>query len=688
MSETQTAEQLDPTPLPERHPTPVTPTRKMRRGNKPRSLRKLNPEQEEVVAHDPGRLLVLAGAGTGKTRVLTRKAAFLMEVEGETPESVLAITLTNKAAREMKGRIRKLCGPAADRMYAGTFHAMCARLLRTHAGKVGRTAGFGIYDDQDVAQAIERILTPAEKARIDAKTVIAEIKQSKNQTIPFDRYESFAVDDTSLIVARAWQEYEKELRRADALDFNDLLLQAVLLLRRDEELCRAYQERWTSVLVDEYQDTNPVQACLLRLLIRRATFGEPSPNRNFMAVGDDRQVIYGFRLADVRLMLEFEEEYTDASVVKLVTNYRNSPQILEGANRLIAHNKRQRGELVLIPYKKNEDGPPIAVHWSASDTEEAKWIASKIQSAIEQGSKEKEIAVLARRLDVVDRIEHALAAAGISYHLVGSSGFFRRKEVRNALAHLRIIVNPRDEAAFVSAIGVRPKIGGGTVAKVIAYAIRNRLTLIEASLAADLIPGNISVTARENLRRFARDILTFTRELGSRSVSDLTDAVIRMPLGVADSLADGDRAEQRFERLEALCEAAKTYERQTDEPTLQGWLADVMLAGRDDLTDDPEDEHGRVTLGTIHAIKGLEWPIVIGAGFEGNVIPSYRARTDDEMDEERRMAYVLVTRAIRVLIFSYALRRNGRQSGPSMFIAETRGHLIHDGQTPLATHAG
>ena len=182
-------------------------------------------------------------------------------------------------------------------------------------------------------------------------------------------------------------------------------------------------------------------------------------------------------------------------------------------------------------------------------------------------------------------------------------------------------------------------------------------------------------------------MLAFTGELASRSVSDLTEAVIRMPLGVADSLADGDRAEQRLERLEALCEAAKTYERQTDEPTLTGWLGDVMLAGRDDLTDDPEDERGRVTLGTIHAIKGLEWPIVIGAGFEGNVIPSYRARTDDEMDEERRMAYVLITRAIRVLYFSYALRRNGRRSGPSIFIAETCGHRSHDGHPPPAIPA-
>jgi DNA helicase-2/ATP-dependent DNA helicase PcrA len=680
VSETEPAEQLHQAPPPERHLNLIDADKTRKRRTRPKALRGLNPQQEEAVEHPPGKLLVLAGAGSGKTRVLARRAAFLIEVRGETPESILAITLTNKAAREMKGRIRTLCGPAADRMNASTFHAMCARILRAHAGLVGRTPGFTIYDDDNAARAVQRVLTQAEKASIDARSVIQEIKTSKNQAVPLARYEAFAVDDTSRIVARVWQEYEQELRRADALDFNDLLLRTVQLLRANPDLRGAYQARWPSVLVDEYQDTNPVQAMLLRLLIGRA-----ATNRNFMAVGDDKQVIYGFRLADVRLILEFEEEYPGASVVTLVRNYRNSPQILDGANSLIARNKLQR-PMTLVADEKNRHGPPITVHWSASDTEEAKWIASKIQSEIEQGAKEKDIAVLARRQDVVDRLEHALAAAGISYQLVGSRGFFRHPEVRAALAHLRVIVNPRDEAAFVTALEVRPEIGGGTVAKIIGYAVRNRLTLLEASMAADLLPGNISSKARENVRRFALDMLAFAGQVEGRSVSDLTHDVIRMPLGVADSLASADRTEHRFERLEALCEAARTYERQTDEPSLAGWLADVMLAGRDDLSA-AASERGRVTLGTIHAIKGLEWLIVIGAGFEGKVIPSYRARTPEEIEEERRMAYVLMTRAIRVLIFSYALRRNGRQSGPSPFISEAIGHKSHDGEVPSAKPA-
>jgi DNA helicase-2/ATP-dependent DNA helicase PcrA len=644
----------------------------------PKLLRKLNPEQREAVTHRPGKLLVIAGAGSGKTTVLARRASFLIRVEREAPESILAITLTNKSAGEMKKRIRKLCGPASDRMTASTFHSMCVRVLRAHAPLIERTSQFNIYEDDNTARIVGRVLTKPEKALIDAKAVVREIKTSKNQGVPLSRYAAFAVDDTSSIVARVWGEYERELRLADALDFNDLLLRTVELLRGHPELRTGYQEHWTSVLVDEYQDTNPVQAMLLRLLIRNSPF-----NRNFMAVGDDKQVIYGFRLADVGLILDFEKEYPGASLVTLVTNYRNSPVILKAANRLIAHNKRQR-PMTMEADEDNPDGPPITEHSSSSETEEAKWIAATIQSHLEKGVKEKEIAVIARRVSIVERVEHAVAAAKISYQLIGSHGFFRHKEVKAALAHLRLLVNPRDEAAFVTALEIRPEVSGETVAKIIAYAARNRLTLLAASMAVDLIPGRISTKARTNVRRFALDMLAFQGEVQHRSLSGLTYDVVRMPNGVADSFEKAKPEGQRFERLEALCEAASTYERQTDEPTLTGWLSDVVLAGRDDLSADTSDG-GRVTLGTIHAIKGLEWTVVIAAGFEESVIPSYWARTTAELEEERRMAYVLETRATRVLIFSYSHRRDGRRSGRSRYIAESIGKTTDDGHRPSRT---
>ncbi len=629
-----------------------------------RALQGLNREQRVAVTSPEQQVLVMAGAGCGKTRVLTHRAAFLLEDRGVHPESILALTLTNKAAREMIGRLKWLCGDEAERIQAGTFHSVCAGVLRSHAQLVNRSARFSIYDEDDAQKAIKRLLSKAEEAQITPGGVLKEISVNKNHAVPLERYASLAIDQTSLIVARVWREYELELKRADALDFDDLLLGTVHLLKGHPDLCAAYQQKWPSILVDEYQDTNPTQARLLALLAGRA-----DPQRNLMVVGDDKQVIYGFRLADVRLILGFQEEYPGATVLTLKRNYRNSPQVLAAANTLISHNVLQL-PMALEADRNTKDGPEVMVHSSRSDTEEARWIAFQIQRALEQDIPERNIAVLARWGTVVDRVEHALAAAGISYQVIGSRGFFKRKEIRTALAHLRLLVNPRDEAAFARALGIRPKVGTGTIAKIIAYAERNRLTLLEAASAIDVIVGIRSIQARENTRRFASDMLAFTGQVATRTVSALAHEVIRMPQGVADTLGDDeDDVEQRVERLDALVDAARTYERQTDEPTLQGWLADVMLAGRDDISG-PDSEKGRVHLGTIHAFKGLERLIVIGAGFEERVIPSYRASTQEELEEERRMAYVLMTRSKRTLVLSYALRREGRSTGPSRFIAE------------------
>jgi DNA helicase II / ATP-dependent DNA helicase PcrA len=665
-------------------PTPAPPPRRadaqpaQRTGRKPKALEGLNSQQEEAVMRR-GHVLGLAGAGTGKTRLLASKAAYLINVEGERPEDILAITLTNKAARQMKRRIRKLSGPAADRVQACTFHAMCSRLLRSHAQLIGRSTRFTIYDEDNQKRVFRRLVTQADAARIPLRDITAEISKCKNQAITLARYAKFATDERSRVVARVWSEYEAELRRADALDFDDLLLRTVQLLNAREDLLDAYRMCWPVVLVDEYQDTNPIQARLLRLLVKCPE------NRHFMAVGDDRQVIYGFRLARVDLILGFEEEYPGSSVVKLERNYRNPQRFLDAANSLIGHNKRQF-KLKVFADEKNPAGEPITVHRSATDAKEAQWIASRILRLLEQGEKESDIAVLARHKGVVDKVEHALAAAGISYQRTGGQTFFGSPEVSAALAHLRLIVNPRDEAAFAAALEIRPKVGASTVAKVIGYASRNGLTLLEAALAADLLPGQITNTARENIRRFALDMLAFTARTESRSVSVLTYDVIHMPLGVAEVFASDRETERCVARLDALCEAAETYERQADEPALAGWLADVVLTGRDDLSAATSDG-GRVTIGTFHSVKGLEWDIVIGAGIEGRICPFVLAVTDEEIEEERRMLYVLYTRAKRILILSYAMRRNGRQSGPSPFYKESLLRPAAEAHPPLARAA-
>jgi DNA helicase-2/ATP-dependent DNA helicase PcrA len=627
-------------------------------------IEELNIQQREAVTYPPEPLLVIAGAGTGKTRVLTHRVAYFLIADQARPEEILAITFTNKAAREMVHRVRELCGSAAERIHIGTFHATCARLLRRHPELVGRSSRFSIYDRGDALRVIERALTSADRAKLSVSEVQREISAAKNQGVSVESYHACAVDDMSRIVARAWRHYEQELLRADAMDLDDLLCRAVGLLSENQELLIGYQQKWRAILVDEYQDTNPIQARLLRLLVATG-----NGHRNLTVVGDDDQAIYGFRQADVHLILDFDREYLGAGVIKLEENYRSSPQILASANRLIAHNQARRAK-TLRPYRPEEACSPVMAHGSSTDDDEARWIAFQLRRAIEKGIPGRNIAVLARYGKVVERIEHALAAAGISYQLLGTQGFFSRAEIKTVLAHLRLLVNPRDEVAFARAIEIRPKVADGTIAKIIAHSEAHRLTLLEAAAGAEMITGLPSRAARENVLRFGQDMLTLAAQADARSVSSLTQEVIRMPGGPADILArTTDEQDQRMERLDALREAARTYERQHEKPTLQQWLQDAALAGQEDLVD-PEEGQGKVTLGSIHAVKGLEWPTVIGAGMEDRIIPSHHADTDERLEEERRMAHVLLTRAMRTCVMSYSLTRDGRPSGPSPFIAE------------------
>ncbi len=624
----------------------------------------LNIQQREAVTYPPGPLLVIAGAGTGKTRVLTHRVAYFLITGQARPEEILAITFTNKAAREMSHRVLDLCGLAAERIQIGTFHSTCARLLRGHPELVGRTARFSIYDRGDAIRVIERALSSTDRATLSVSEVQQEISANKNQGISVETYDRCAVEENSRIVARAWRHYEEVLQRTDAMDLDDLLCHAVRLLTRNPRLLAVCQKKWKAILVDEYQDTNPVQNRFLRLL---AATG--NGHRNLTVVGDDDQAVYGFRQADVQLILDFDRDYLGAGVIKLEENYRSSPQILAAANRLIAHNRDRRAK-TLRAHQPKAPGAPVMVHRSGSDEEEARWIAFQLRRAIEKGVPERDVAVLARYGKVVERVEHALAAAGISYELLGTRGFFSRPEVKTVLAHLRLVINARDEVAFAHALEIRPKVADGTIAKVIAHSEAHHLTLLEAAAAAELITGLPSREARENVLRFGRDMLALLAQADARSVSSLTQEVIRMPGGPADMVArTSDEQDQRMERLEALREAARTYERQHEKPTLQQWLQDTALAGQEDLVD-PENGPGKVTVGTIHAVKGLEWPTVIGAGMEAGIMPSHHADTHERLEEERRMAHVLLTRAMHTCVLSYSLTRKGRPSQPSPFIAE------------------
>jgi DNA helicase-2/ATP-dependent DNA helicase PcrA len=639
-------------------------------------LQELNPQQRQAVTYPPQPLLVIAGAGTGKTRALTYRVAYFLITGQARPEEILAITFTNKAAREMQTRLRKLCGPAAERINIGTFHATCARMLRAHPDLVGRSARFSIYDNGDSRRVIERALSSTDRAKLSASDVQREISANKNQGVTVEAYDACAVDPSSRIVARAWLQYEHELTRADAIDLDDLLCRAVKLLSDHPGLRAGYQQRWKAVLVDEYQDSNPAQARLLRLLIatdddQRNPTVVGTGHRNLTVVGDDRQAIYSFRQAAVWLILDFDSDYLDAGVVTLEENYRSTPQILDPANRLIGHNKAQRAQ-TLRPHEPHKDGPDPIVHSFSSEEDEARWIALQLRRAVQKGIPERDIAVLARAGKVVEPIEHALAAAGISYQLLGGQGFFARREIKTVLAHLRLLINPRDEVAFARAIEIRPKVANGTIAKLIDHSETHRLNLLEAAAGAEMIRGLPSREARDNVVRFGRDMLALAARAPQRSVSSLTQEVIHMPGGAADALTRAPvEDEQTMERVEALRDAARTYERQHDQATLQQWLQDAALAGQD--LDAPDDGQGRVTVGSIHAIKGLEWPTVIGAGIEAEIMPSRHANSVERLEEERRMFYVLLTRPRRVCVLCYSLTRNGRPSGPSPFVAEALG---------------
>jgi DNA helicase-2/ATP-dependent DNA helicase PcrA len=628
-----------------------------------RALEGLNPEQRIAVTHGPTPLLAIAPAGTGKTRVLTHRIAWQIGTGRVQPNEILAITLTNKAAHEMVDRLRRLCGPVAERIQIGTFHATCARVLRAYPDLIDRSARFTIYDELDGRAVIQRALTKAERARLTAKKVQREISLNKNQTLTVERYAKFAADEPSRIVARVWRVYEDELKRSDALDFDDLLIRTVDLLARNPEIRGSYQEQWQSVLVDEYQDTNPIQSRLLRMIVGG------NGTRNFTFVGDDRQVIYGFRLADIRLILEFENEFRDASVVTLEQNYRSTQTILEAANRVMENNLRQR-RLRLRPADNTDPGPPIVYHGLSNEVEEAQWIALQIQKAIDRGIPERDIAVIGRWGSTLERhIEQALVAAGISYELVAGRRFFERREIRLALSHLKVLVNPKDEAAFAHSLAIRPEVGNKTIAKVITYANQHGLTLLEAAAAVHMIPGVSTRETRENVCQFAYDMLAFTGRLDTEAIGELAHDVIHMPRGVAEYVAKEDNAELKIERLKALPDAAHAYERQHDHPRLEEWLKDALLAGRPDRAG-PDHERGRVFLGTIHASKGLEWPVVFGVAIEARILPAFWAGTRAAIEEERRMYYVLITRAKRVLVICYSRTREGRRSGPSPFIPE------------------
>jgi DNA helicase-2/ATP-dependent DNA helicase PcrA len=633
----------------------------------------LNPPQREAVEHGDGPLLILAGAGSGKTRVLTHRLAHLVLTGRAQRSEVLAITFTNKAAQEMRERVELLLGHRTRGMWVSTFHAACARLLRADAPRLGYTRQFTIYDQSDSRRLVKRCLEEldADPKRFSPAAVQSQISDAKNRLRDAEAYRQLVGSYFEQTVADVYELYERELLRMNAMDFDDLLVRTVNVLELFPEVRERYQSAFQHILVDEYQDTNHSQYRLLQLLA-----GE---RRNLAVVGDDSQAIYGFRGADVRNILEFQDDYPDAKVVRLEQNYRSTQTILDVANAVISNN---RGRLEKVLFTEVGKGDPVKVRELDDERAEARYVVGEIERLVDDGMSLGEFAVFYRTNAQSRTIEDVLRERELRYQVVGGVRFYDRAEVKDALAYLTFLQNPHDVVAFQRIVN-SPKRGLGTtsVSRVLSHAATMESSIWEAAADAtvDGVPG-LGAAARKAMTRFM-ETMESLRERSDQSVpvGDLLEAVLS-ETGYLDAL-EAERtfeAQGRIENLQELVVAAREFDATAEEGA--NGLSDYLQ--RTSLTSDADsrrDDEGVVTLMTLHNAKGLEYPVVFIMGMEDGVFPHSRALDEGGVEEERRLCYVGITRAMRDLYLTYARRRSifGAQSYGlrSRFLDEIPGDL-------------
>jgi DNA helicase-2/ATP-dependent DNA helicase PcrA len=615
----------------------------------------LDRRQLDAVEAPPGPLLVLAGAGSGKTRVLTERAAAL--ARGTlTPEAVLVITFTNRASEELRTRLTTLLGEGpARRMTVGTFHSVCHRMLRRHPGRVGRSAAFSVYDGSASRRLIAQALADLDaSSAITLREVARQLGHARARLLGPADYRAIARSEQALIVARVWELYELALERSDALDFDELLVRGVRLLG-EPDLLAAYQRRWRAVLVDEYQDTNPAQYEWVRRLA--------AEHQNLTVIGDDDQAIYHWRGADVSRILEFERDFPGSRVVALERNYRSTGAIVAAAARLVGHNQRRRPKTMWTPASA---GSAVVAVACAHEREEAQQAAVWCRALIERGARAGEIAVLFRTRIQARPLEDALLQAGVPYRVLGGQGLWETAAVRDLVAHLTLIVNPRDEVAFGRALTSRPGVGPMALARVLGAAHGYGGDVVAACVAAAQIPG---LGGRKGLtvEAFGRTLQQLRDALPERGVA-ATCADTVLLAGLAERLRrkGGAHSDEQLDRLRRFCRAANRYEREAGEPSLAEFLAQAALSADEGEQSRPE----LVTLATLHAAKGGEWDHVRLVGFCEGLMPHYRALRRGELEEERRLAYVGLTRARHELVISWPCRRRGQPTRASRFLAE------------------
>lgn len=638
-------------------------------------LNGMNDRQAEAVQTTEGPLLIMAGAGSGKTRVLTHRIAYLIDEKMVNPWNILAITFTNKAAREMRERAEKLKTEAQDCLIA-TFHSMCVRILRREADHIGYNRNFTIVDPGEQRTLMKRILKNLnlDPKKWNERAILGTISNAKNDLIDEVAYANLAGDMYTEIVAKCYTAYQKELRQSEAMDFDDLIMLTLRLFDQNPDVLTYYQQRYQYIHVDEYQDTNHAQYQLVKLLASRF--------KNICVVGDADQSIYGWRGADMQNILDFEKDYPEAKVVLLEENYRSTKTILQAANEVIRNNRNRRPKNL---WTQNEDGEEIVYYRANDEQDEALFVARTIDQLSREGYSHKDFAVLYRTNAQSRTVEEALLKSNIPYTMVGGTKFYSRKEIRDVISYLNLIANPSDNISYERVVN-EPKrgVGPGTVEKIRDFAASQEISLLDAS--ANILLSPVKGKAAQAVYDFANMLLDLRERLDDYKVTELVEAVLEKT-GYAASLAAQATLESqaRIENIEEFLSVTKNFDESPDNPSdesgldkLSRFLNDLALIAD---TDDGDTESSEVTLMTLHAAKGLEFPVVFLVGMEENVFPLSRASEDeDELEEERRLAYVGITRAEKILYLTNANSRmlygKTNYNHPTRFLREISSDLL------------
>lgn len=643
----------------------------------------LNEQQKEAVFHTEGPLLILAGAGSGKTRVLTHRIAYLIEERGVNPWNILAITFTNKAAGEMRERVDRLVGFGAESIWVSTFHSTCVRILRRYIDRIGFDTNFTIYDSDDQKSLMRDVcrVLDVDTKKYKERMFLSAISAAKDEMITPDEYELNAAGDFGKQkIAQVYREYERQLHANNALDFDDLLLKTVQLFQTQPDVLESYQERFRYIMVDEYQDTNTVQFKFVSLLAAKY--------QNLCVVGDDDQSIYKFRGANIRNILNFEQEFQNARVIKLEQNYRSTQNILNASNAVIQNNRGRKDKTL---WTDNGDGEKVHLRQFDTAYDEAEFVADDIRKNIENGGTYQDYAILYRTNAQSRMFEEKFVACNIPYKIVGGVNFYARREIKDLLCYLKTIDNGRDDLAVRRIINV-PKRGIGltTITRIQESAAAREIGFYEALLGLDLIPG--VARAASKLDSFVALIEYFKRRSDEVSITDLMNEIIEKT-GYIENLEAEDKedAQARIENIEELVSKIAAYEEQCAaeqvKPSLSQFLEEVALvADIDSLEENPD----YVVLMTLHSAKGLEFPHVYLVGMEDGLFPSYMTITsdnDEDLEEERRLCYVGITRAEQELTMTCARKRMTRgethYNRMSRFLQEIPKELMENGSLPF-----